>query len=165
MPFDLQVAELTLAGLTQPEIAAELGISVNQVRRSRRRTGARSPHPGYAPGPPIDEERVVALTKQNYTAAQISAILGCAKRSVQRVRARAGIAQPAPRRLTDEQLAIADRLITDGASIAEAARTIGCGVNTLYRHFKGRGFTHSEIGQHSQLMRSMRRRGLKELIA
>lgn len=161
---DARVAELTLAGLTRSEIAQELRLSANQVSLARKRTGIYAPTNGGG-RPSIPVGRVVSLTERNYTTRQIATILGCTDRTVIRARVKAGIAQvPAPR-LTDDQRALADNLITDGASLAEVARTIGCSYSTIYRHFRGRGFTRSEIGQYSQLVRSMRRRGLRELIA
>lgn len=164
---DAQVVELTLAGLTQPEIACKLGLSVSQVKRSRKRTGTYSPNQHSHGGgrPAVSVERVVELTKQNYSQRQIADMLGCTERTVIRARVKAGIAQTRAPMLTPEQLSLAENLITDGASIAEAARTIGCNVNTAYRHFKGRGFTRAEAAQYSSLVRSLRRRGLQELIA
>jgi DNA-binding CsgD family transcriptional regulator len=153
-----QVVDLTLAGRSRPEIAQEMGISINDVDYVRRRA-----HTAELAKIPV--ERVVALTKQNYSAPQIASMLGCTVRHVVRLRAKAGVAKPAPVPLTAEQIATVERLLDDGASLTEAARTIGRSPRTVQARFRGRGFTHSQIGQYSQLVRAMRRRGLRELIA
>ncbi|GAS92653.1 Gp64 [Mycolicibacterium brisbanense] len=155
---DAQVVDLTLAGRSRAEIAREMRISVNQVDYARRRAHT-------ARFTKFSIERVVELTKQNYSAPQIATILGCTTRHVVRLRAKAGIAKPAPLPLNAEQVVIAERLLDDGASLTEVARTIGRSPRTVQARFRGRGFTHSQIGQYSQLMRAMRRRGLRELIA
>lgn len=102
----------------------------------------------------IDDERVVALTKQGWSAQAIAEELGCGPSTVRRARQRAGVARPAPRFLTPDEIATVEALLADGASLAEAARSIGRQHSTsLVHRFPGRGWTAQESGQFAMAIR------------
>lgn len=100
-------------------------------------------------------ERVVDLTALGHSAPQIAAAVGCTPRTVVRIRARAGISQPAGGPLTDDEIHCARALLDDGASFSEVARTLG----RSYRHLRGRfpdvpGWTRQQGGILSAAMRN-----------
>lgn len=102
----------------------------------------------------IDDARVARLTKEGWTAKAIAEHLGCGVRAVTRSRVRSGVARPSPRFLTPEEIDTVERLLADGASLREAARTIGRESGaTLHRRFAGRGWTHQECGQFAMAIR------------
>lgn len=96
----------------------------------------------------IDDERVAMLTKAGWSARAIAEELGCGESTVTRSRVRAGVARPAAKFLTPEEVATIERLLDDGASLAEAARTIGRGpAGAVYQRFAGRAWTPQECGR------------------
>lgn len=87
-------------------------------------------------------ERVVELTREGHTAPTIADILGCSVRTVQRIRTERGVSQAlqfSP--MTPDELAQAQRLLEDGCSYGEVARTLGRTHNTIARHFPGSGWS------------------------
>lgn len=54
---------------------------------------------------------------------------------------------------TADELATAERMLDDGASVREVERTLGRTRNSLKRYLAGRGWTRSEAGKHSAMMR------------
>ena len=102
-------------------------------------------------------EQVTAMTRQGMTADQIGAALGIAPRNVVRHRVAAGIAQPASVRVTDAQWQTAERMLQDGCSLAEIARTIGADSKTIATHFPGRGWTKQQVGEWRAFMRKANR--------
>lgn len=101
-------------------------------------------------------EKVAAMTKQGYSAADIAAILRITERTVQRYRVRTGCAQPKRPPLTPEELARVEQLLNDGCSIAEAARTIGRAQTNLQQRFRGRGWTRQQRAEYLAMVRRMR---------
>lgn len=51
-----------------------------------------------------------------------------------------------------EEILIANKLLRDGASYAEVARTVGWDIHTVARHFPGRGWTRQQVGSYGKLM-------------
>lgn len=72
-------------------------------------------------------------------------MLRVSSRTVVRYRRRAGVSRPIPEHITDEQLARAEQLLDDGASVAETARTVGVSPMGLHKHFPGRAWSHDEV--------------------
>lgn len=101
-------------------------------------------------------DRVVRLTAQDLSAADIAAIVGCSQRTVVRDRAARKVAKPKVPLLTGEQLALAGRLVEDGCSHMEVARTIGCSQTAITHHFPGTQWTPSQAGTFAVLVRSAR---------
>ena len=102
-------------------------------------------------------EQVTAMTRRGMTADQIAETLGITSRTVARHRVTAGIAQAAPARVTPDQWQTAERMLDDGCSLAEIARTIGTGASTVATHYPGRGWTKQEVGQWRAFMRRANR--------
>jgi DNA-binding CsgD family transcriptional regulator len=101
-------------------------------------------------------ERVAEWTRAGVLVGEIAVRLGITGRSVQRYRRRAGVELPAGRRLTPAQLAHAGRLLDDGCSMNETARTIGCTAHTIARHFPGRGWTRAQTIEHIAAVRRLK---------
>ncbi|AEK07820.1 DNA binding protein [Mycobacterium phage Yoshi] len=93
---------------------------------------------------PIEVEKVAWWTQLGWTAAQIADKLGCTTRTVSRARAKSGVAKPKPPALSAEVLAEAARMLADGASQNEVARTLGVGQSTISAHFRGQGWTREQ---------------------
>lgn len=93
------------------------------------------------------------MTQQGRTAAEISTALHITPRSVQRARRKLGLTKPAPPRLTPEEIALAKQLLDDGASIAEAAATIGRSTHSLHRRFPEYSWDRNQIVQFAVLIR------------
>jgi hypothetical protein len=100
-------------------------------------------------------ERVETLTRAGQTAHQIATEIGVTARTVQRIRSVVGIAKPKPSRLTDTEKLIALALIDDGASLTEAARTIGRSQRAVRQAFPGRGWTQQQSGAYSYITRRL----------
>lgn len=62
---------------------------------------------------------------------------GINTRTVTRIRHRQGVAKPPPVRLSTDEIALAKRLLEDGASYHEVARTLGRGYWSVRRKFPG----------------------------
>ncbi|AXN53223.1 hypothetical protein PBI_HARLEY_61 [Mycobacterium phage Harley] len=93
---------------------------------------------------PVEVEKVAWLTRMGWTAPQIAEQLGCHHRTVQRARAKTGVAKPKPPALSTEILEEAARMLADGASQNEVARTLGVGQATISAHFRGQGWTREQ---------------------
>ena len=105
----------------------------------------------------VRDERIVTMTREGLSASQIGAALGCTARTVTRVRARLDcLVHEKARPLTDAQLEAADQLLSDGCSIAEAARTVGASEMGLHRRFPGRAWNRAQISEYNALCRRMR---------
>lgn len=99
---------------------------------------------------------IVAWTKEGRTAPSIAAALGVTPRTVARARARAGVAQPGPRRIPAATLERAHQLLQDGASRAEVSRTLGISHKSVSRHFPGTGWTAQEASALAAAIRAAR---------
>lgn len=114
-------------------------------------------------GKHIDPSTVRKLTEDGWSAPRIARELDCDRRTVHRIRVRIGIAKPASRHMTDEELEIAERMLADGAPVIEIERTLGRSVGALNRRYKGRGWSKQEVcefaGACSRAARRMRAEG------
>lgn len=103
--------------------------------------------------------RVIAASKAGKTAPEIAASEGISARTVQRIRRRAGIGQPTViRPFTDDELATAARMLDDGASRGEVARTLHRSEHAIARRFPGRCWTRAQTAELSSIR--MRYRGV-----
>lgn len=110
-------------------------------------------------------EGVARLTRAGYPAPDIAVRLGCSRRQVTRDRRTLGISKPRAGEPTAEQIAEAERLLDDGASRAEVARTLGLGETTIRRRFPDRGWTPQQIAAHTAVINnSNRRRPARRLV-
>ncbi|MGB3708940.1 helix-turn-helix domain-containing protein [Gordonia sp. (in: high G+C Gram-positive bacteria)] len=102
--------------------------------------------------------QVARMTAAGMSAAQIAEQLEVSPRTVARWRTRIGInVRPAAKALTGEQHATARRLIEDGCSLAEVARTIGCSSSVLGRWYPEAAWSRSECSMYRLMLRSGRR--------
>ena len=103
----------------------------------------------------LDERRhqVEALTRQGHSAEHIANILGVSAMTVIRDRRATGIGQTPPQPLTAEQVDQARRLLDDGCSYRETARTVECSQSALHRRFPGKGWTLSESASWGMYLR------------
>lgn len=90
--------------------------------------------------------RVLAMTREGVSAKQIALELGVSARTIHRDRAVLGVAQQAPERLTRELHELAHRLLEDGCSYREVARTVGRSDVQIRRAFPGYGWTGQQSG-------------------
>ena len=90
-------------------------------------------------------------------AREIGEALGVTPETVARHRVAAGVAQTAAARVTPDQWQTAERMLDDGCSLAEIARTIGTSASTVATHYPGRGWTKQEVGQWRAFMRRANR--------
>jgi transposase len=107
----------------------------------------------------VDEAEFLTLERSGMTAREIAERLGVATRTVVRWRNRLHLSHVATAAtFTDEQRELARRLIEDGCSFQEVARTVGVSHWTIRRWFPDTpAWTRQQIGEHAALMRRMNR--------
>lgn len=105
---------------------------------------------------PDRDERIAELTRAKRTTAEIAAIVGVTTRTVARARNRTGTAQTRNPLLTADELAHTERLLDDGASYVEVARTIGRSPRAIRDAFPGRGWTRAQMAEHIAVARRMK---------
>jgi IS30 family transposase len=103
-------------------------------------------------------ERIVELTRQGYTADQISHTEGVTARTVQRTRQAMGISRDY-NRMTPDELRAAAALLDDGCSYGEVARTLGRAPCTIRRHFPGRGWPVGDVYRVAAFNRQLKQLG------
>lgn len=104
----------------------------------------------------VDKLHFLMRHQEGLSAAQLADIFHISTRHVARLRRELGVAQPAPhsaRRMDAEWKAKAGALLDEGAPIKEVARTLGCDEYTVHRHFPGRGWDKTAVGQHGKAVR------------
>jgi DNA-binding NarL/FixJ family response regulator len=96
--------------------------------------------------------RIVELTLRGVPAHLIAEQLGISERSVFRIR-RQRLGPRAPRRdFTDDEIAYVEAMLTDGASIAEIARTIGRCPATVNKRWPHRGWDKTACAEFAAFM-------------
>lgn len=104
--------------------------------------------------------RVYELTRTGHSAREIAAQLGITTRTVIRHRRATGCAEPVPVPLTPRQEADARRLLDDGASLTEAARTVGCSQRALYRRWPDAAWSGDQVQEFARFMAQKSRQGI-----
>lgn len=105
--------------------------------------------------------KIAALTRQGYSAKDIAVQLRVTPRTVVRHRALAGVTEPRAPFITDAQLAQARRLMDDGCSREETARTVGISVASLTHHIPEFPlWSRAEASAYALARRDARRKGL-----
>ncbi len=102
------------------------------------------------------EDRIVDLTCEGWTAAQIAQETGVTARTVTRIRRRCGVAGPVYPRLSDEELELAERMLADGASIVDVARTLGRSEDAMRKRFRGRGWSNAQVAEYRAMLRKLK---------
>ena len=98
---------------------------------------------------------IVRYTQAGLGRQEIADRIGCSVDTVSNVRRRRGVRVRHSYRLSAEQLARAEQLLDDGASFAEAARSIGSTTSAVARRFPGRGWSYRECGLFTAMLRQI----------
>lgn len=139
--------------LTQAQIAEAAGVSRSTVRFAWRAAGVKHDRIPFRRPPLVSDQRVVALSLQGLSVAEVARLTGFHRRTIERARARAGIAGPTPASMGPEEIERAEQMLADGASYREVARTIGVCWTTVRRHFPGRGWTPQQAAEYRTALR------------
>jgi IS30 family transposase len=99
--------------------------------------------------------RVAELTHDGWTTRQIANHLNILKRTVDRDKVKAGVAQGKSPPWSDTENHRAQTLIQDGCSYTEVARTLGRSIHAIRTHFPGHGWTYSQAGQFGMAIRKL----------
>lgn len=106
------------------------------------------------------QDQIATWYAQGVPVSAMAQRLGCSERTVARWRRRLGIAPPITRHCwTVDELARAEALIADGASIHEIARTLSITYGSVWYRFRHRGWTPQQAGAWSAELRRLRRAG------
>jgi hypothetical protein len=133
-----KVDELIASGLPNFKVAEQSGASGYFVANRRRQTSS----VGVRPRMPADlREQILELGRDGVHHTDIAEQVGLDAALVRRFLRRAGVVKAGVQyqKLSDEQLARAKAHLEDGASYAEAARSVGARAESLARHFPGYG--------------------------
>lgn len=57
--------------------------------------------------------------------------------------------------MTAEQIDAAERLLSEGCSVSETARSVGVTDMTIHKRFPGRAWSRTQIAQHAVLCRRL----------
>lgn len=110
--------------------------------------------PARGPLDPTDDQRIIAMTRQGYSARRIAEALNTTARTIVRHRNALGIAQasnpPHPKEVRDR----AKELLDDGASYSEVARTVGASITQISRWHPGRGWDGHTCTEYATLCRT-----------
>lgn len=148
-------------GFTSKEIAAELGVRYETVNKHRNRLGlppCRQPEHVLAGNalPRIDRDEFKDLVGRGYTNRQVAEALQCSVRYVCALKAQLGVSgERSPGPYPQEVRDIAGRMLEDGASYNEVARTVGVGSRTVSKWFPGRGWNQSQAAQYRKMKQRM----------
>lgn len=108
----------------------------------------------------IDVEELARLRTAGQTLGQLAEHFHVTSRTISRTLTKHGLAAPNPhagKRVTEEWKAKADRLLDEGLSLIETARTTGVSYCTVSRHFPGRGWDSTTSGKYAHAVRKANR--------
>ena len=97
---------------------------------------------------------VARLTRAGKSAAEIAVALGVTQRTITRDRKAVGVALPRHPGIPADTIAEIGRLLDDGASVTEAAKTVGCSEPSVRRYYPGRAWTRSQVAAWGAWVRS-----------
>lgn len=111
----------------------------------------------------VDRDRVAALLLAGHSAADTARRLGCATRTIERIRRdELDISVQHPqRRFSWDELAAIELMLADGASIAEALLSVGRNPKCYHARFRGRGWTHTQRAEYAAARKAARRAGIE----
>ena len=98
--------------------------------------------------------RIVELSKLGRTAKEICAEVGVGHWTVVEARKAAGISKYQVKPFTDDEIAQATRMLEDGCSYSEVARTLGRHHQVVGRKFPGRAWTVEQRTEYTRMLRS-----------
>lgn len=94
---------------------------------------------------------IIAGTDRGQSAAAIAAGLGVSTRTVERHQLGLKLREKANRTTPTGWRDHAERLLDDGASVTEAARTVGVAPRTVCAAFPGRAWTNAQALEHARI--------------
>jgi Bacterial regulatory proteins, luxR family len=97
-------------------------------------------------------KQVPALVALGLTNTQIGYRLDVTERTVSRYRDRLGLGAP-PNAMSPEEVEAVERMLDEGCSLSEAARTIGRDARNIARRFRGRSQWNPSMAQHFRWMK------------
>jgi hypothetical protein len=107
---------------------------------------------------PVDRPTAIALLRAGHSAAETAQRLGCSTRTVERIRVDACLPLQRPQRpLSWDEVFSVELALADGASVAEALRSIGRSPRTSHPQFRGRGWTLDQVHEFTSSRRQSRR--------
>jgi hypothetical protein len=111
---------------------------------------------------PVDRTAAAALMRAGMSITETAIQLKCSTRTVDRIRRELGIrSRPPCRPFTADELATIERWIADGASVADALRTVGRDPHASYSsRFRGRGWSRRQVGEYATALRLARKAGV-----
>lgn len=149
-----RIVHLAQEGWSNEAIAKAVGWSESTVSRWRTRLGVGARElrtSGSIRGGPELAASIRRLSGEGLPVAEIAARVGWSETTVRRLRRDLRLSTPTPV-ITQAMEAEMGRLLDDGLSYLEVARTVGCGPATVARRFPGRGWTHSQSARHKMLL-------------
>lgn len=150
----VQLARMVGEGHSNAYMAEHFQVRRDTVVEARRLIGLRSNEPSARPK--YDYERIVALTKDGYSAAEISREIGCSKETVRRTRVKFGVSQGRTMRKYSQE--IRDKalvMLEDGASYNEVGRTLGVPDKWVRKTFPGMGWTRQQVYEYRALKKQL----------
>ncbi|QGJ93518.1 helix-turn-helix DNA binding domain protein [Arthrobacter phage Mufasa8] len=107
--------------------------------------------------PKADQEEFLQLHHQGLSASQIAERMGCTARTIVRLRARTGVAAPAPtgKRVDAEWHAKVRELHAEGLSQTDIARLTGVTPQTVARHHPDTGWDRPTIGRYGRAVKTL----------
>ena len=96
-------------------------------------------------------QEILRMTARRVSLAETAARFGCSERQVSVIRSQHGVARPARRPITTEELTRAEELLKDGCSYSEVARTLDRSTGVLRKHLPGYGWPTNRTGKTWQL--------------
>lgn len=102
-------------------------------------------------------QRVVALTRMGFSAADIAIATGMCTRTVSRIRVACGVSRTPTVPFTRDEMQTAMAMLDDGASIAEVARTLGRSKSGVGRAFPGRQWSRAQVNEYLSTLHHFRK--------
>lgn len=114
----------------------------------------RKPYPDRAPQEVAARRaRIIYLSRMGWTVAAIAAEVGVGHSTVTQVRREEGLSRWRPRPFTHEEDQLIRRLLDDGASYNEVARTADRRHGVIARRYPGYGWSMAERDDHMRVRR------------
>jgi hypothetical protein len=108
------------------------------------------------PKPRVDRDEFARLNAEGWTIPRLAEHFNITPTYVSRLRTKLGIRTPNLLDLTPERLATIEAMLNDGMSFKEIHRTEGADMETLRKHFPGRGWTLEQANEHRATIRTLR---------
>jgi hypothetical protein len=107
------------------------------------------------PTPRVDRDEFARLNAEGATIPVLAEHFRITPTYVSRLRTKMGIKSPNVLNLTPERLAAIEAMLDDGMPFKEIKRTAGVDMETLRKHFPGRGWTIEQANEHRRVIREL----------